>query len=343
MATCFDRWEKDPFFPAAEEVQESSDRMESIYRRWIHEQKIASNRTSDRESDSHELLNELRLALGTAKWQLEELAREIRSNDEACSPGDDMRARHCQFIAAIANHIAIVENSFRGLNQEQRDCTSAWVTLDQGERDELALFLSNPFPEPEKAPIANRGTECLKIVGLTNEISNLERKEEHLCGHRRTASASAEIGSWKILVSGEDIPRRSVEEQTHGLPVKVPSLSCLAKAVEPTSKMNWCRNGFRKWKTEDHHQPAELIPLKNNQFSRELDACYERTKSCLGDCDDETYNKQLYGWIGALHRQLQRSQYQIQYGRPIQMILCILFLVLLVDDSAADILLRANA
>lgn len=63
---------------------------------------------------------------------------------------------------------------------------------------------------------------------------------------------------------------------------------------------------------------------------QELDACYERTKSCLGDCDDETYNKQLYGWIGALHRQLQRSQYQIQYGRPIQMTLCILFLVLLV-------------
>lgn len=26
MATSFDRWEKDPFFPAAEEVQESADR-----------------------------------------------------------------------------------------------------------------------------------------------------------------------------------------------------------------------------------------------------------------------------------------------------------------------------
>ena len=26
MATCFERWEKDPFFPAAEEVQESCDR-----------------------------------------------------------------------------------------------------------------------------------------------------------------------------------------------------------------------------------------------------------------------------------------------------------------------------
>jgi len=30
MATCFDRWEKDPFFPAAEEVQESCDRYQIV-------------------------------------------------------------------------------------------------------------------------------------------------------------------------------------------------------------------------------------------------------------------------------------------------------------------------
>jgi len=31
MATSFDRWEKDPFFNAAEEVQESSDRYLSFF------------------------------------------------------------------------------------------------------------------------------------------------------------------------------------------------------------------------------------------------------------------------------------------------------------------------
>ncbi|KAH0916009.1 hypothetical protein HID58_030455, partial [Brassica napus] len=35
MTTSLDRWEKDPFFAAAEEVQESADRMESAYRSWI--------------------------------------------------------------------------------------------------------------------------------------------------------------------------------------------------------------------------------------------------------------------------------------------------------------------
>lgn len=31
MTSQFDRWEKDPFFPAAEEVQESADRYTYIY------------------------------------------------------------------------------------------------------------------------------------------------------------------------------------------------------------------------------------------------------------------------------------------------------------------------
>lgn len=31
MASSFDRWEKDPFFSAAEEVQESADRYHFVY------------------------------------------------------------------------------------------------------------------------------------------------------------------------------------------------------------------------------------------------------------------------------------------------------------------------
>lgn len=87
MASAFDRWEKDPFFYAAEEVQESADRyqislgiqfcsvpflkkrdgllwlfhfcrMESAYRRWMHEKEGA------------EVRRELHIALGTAKWQV---------------------------------------------------------------------------------------------------------------------------------------------------------------------------------------------------------------------------------------------------------------------------------
>ncbi|XP_072987404.1 uncharacterized protein [Typha latifolia] len=317
MTTCFDRWEKDPFFSAAEEVQESTDRMESVYRRWIHERRAASDQASKRESFSDELLADLRTALGTAKWQLEEFERAVRPNDASSSLQEDARSRHIQFLSAIGSQIAIVENSLRETNQKQGESTIAWVRLDEGERDELALFLSKPLPEREKVVRKNGEDECVKNVNNVKGFGRLEKKQEKLQGHRRTASASADIGSWKILVSDEDAPRRSFEEQPRLPPLKIPSLSCLTKALESKPKMKWSGNVFRKCKGGDHQQAAEMMPLQNNQTNRELDAFYDRSKSCLGECEDEIYSKQLYGWIGALHRRLQRSQYQIQYGRPI--------------------------
>jgi hypothetical protein len=68
-----------------------------------------------------------------------------------------------------------------------------------------------------------------------------------------------------------------------------------------------------------------------------LDGCFERNKSCLSTCDEGTYNKKLYGWLGALHRQLQRSHYQIRYGRPVQLIVLALT-ALMICKSVCPIL-----
>jgi hypothetical protein len=68
-----------------------------------------------------------------------------------------------------------------------------------------------------------------------------------------------------------------------------------------------------------------------------LDGCFERNKSCLSTCDEGTYNKKLYGWLGALHRQLQRSHYQIRYGRPVQLIVLALA-ALMICKSVCPIL-----
>ncbi|KAI5393243.1 hypothetical protein KIW84_060385 [Lathyrus oleraceus] len=65
MATSFDRWEKDPFFNAAEEVQESADRMESTFRTWVHATKDTSSIWNP-----NELRRDLLTTLGTAKWQV---------------------------------------------------------------------------------------------------------------------------------------------------------------------------------------------------------------------------------------------------------------------------------
>ncbi|XP_008780898.1 uncharacterized protein LOC120103737 isoform X2 [Phoenix dactylifera] len=343
MATCFDRWEKDPFFAAAEEVQEAADRMESLYRRWIAERKAASSNTGNGEDASGELLRELHTALGTAKWQLEELDRAVRSSDKACSAGEDARTRHSQFVAAIGNQILLVENSLRELTREGGKAM-AWVQLDEGERDELALFLSCPLPELEKVVTVpsvgevklggnqlrmNGEAECSKNCFLLNESGRRETEEKKVQGHRRTASANADIGVWKISVSSEDAPRRSFDERPN-LPLpKIPSLSCLTRAIESTSKAKLSKNGYRKWKGGDQHEAEELIPLRDNRWSRGIGACYEKSKSCLSSYGDESYDKLLNGWFGALQRQLQRSQYQIQYGHPIQTIFWVILVVVL--------------
>lgn len=97
MAASFRQWEKDPFFSAADEVQESADRyrifrrflssslnlmefygffssticrMESLYRLYIQERNNAAKATTGVEFASGELRRELRTALGTAKWQV---------------------------------------------------------------------------------------------------------------------------------------------------------------------------------------------------------------------------------------------------------------------------------
>ncbi|KAJ6841985.1 uncharacterized protein M6B38_303980 [Iris pallida] len=306
METCFDRWEKDPFFPAAEEVQESADRMESAYRRWIHE-----NGSND---VSGELLRDLHTAFGTAKWQLEELDRAVKSNDDACLAGEDMRARHGQFVDTIGNQITAVENSLKESNREKGENARPWVQLDEGERDELALFISCAPPELGKQ-------SNLPVSG--ENMADSKGGRAH--GHRRTASACADTSSWKISFpidySSLNLP-----------PPKVSSFSCLTKVLESSSKVNLSKNGFRKWKGGDQHQhdDSETICLRNHQLSRGCNACYERSKSCLSCCGDEVDDKQLYGWFGALQRQLQRSQYQIQYGRPVQMFFCAIIVFLLI-------------
>ncbi|XP_043711434.1 uncharacterized protein LOC122660265 [Telopea speciosissima] len=331
MASNFDRWEKDPFFSVAEEVQESADRMESVYRTWIHESKDASS-----VCDFDELRRDLQTVLGTAKWQLEEFERAVSSSYVgSSSSAEDGRTRHSQFIVAIKNKISTVENSLKESVVAEGKSTLPWVRLDEGERDELALFLLGPAVDRTAPPatVAARDEEegnlqavhgetvsdCSKNSSHSTELGSQETKEERLHGYRRTASASADIGTWKIAVADENSNRRSFDAMPDLPPPRVLSFSGLLGAMEPIPKLNWSKNGFRKWKAGDRRLPTDAVPLRSQQLSRGIDVCYERSKSCLDGCDD-SYDKQLYGWFGAVQRQLRRSQYHIQYSRPIQVV-----------------------
>ncbi|KAI4316639.1 hypothetical protein L6164_024600 [Bauhinia variegata] len=331
----FDRWEKDPFFTAAEEVQESADRMESTYRTWIHAKKDSSSTW-----DSDELYRDLHTALGTTKWQLEEFERAVRSS-YGKSSSDDARNRHRDFVAAIQDKITKVEHSLQESILSDGKASLPWVRLDEGERNELALFLSGmPAVEGKSAESNSRDNDtpqltdkdsvsnCSKNLPLPSELSSMEARVEKSLGHRRTASASADIGSWKIAVF-DDVQQWSSSNGPSGSVHKVPSFSGFFSSMEPVPKLKWPKNGFRKLRVMDHHQEAENALLPSTELSKGINDCYERSKSCL-DGSDEFYNKQIYGWYGAIQRQLQRSQYQMQYRRPVQIAVWIVLLLCLI-------------
>ncbi|XP_058069957.1 uncharacterized protein LOC131219014 [Magnolia sinica] len=332
MTTNFDRWEKDPFFSAAEEVQESADRMESAYRRWLHGQRNSSMRLAG----SDELRRELQTTLGTTKWQLEEFERAVRlsySNPSA----DDARSRHRHFVAAIEHHISTIVESLRDSVAAEGGTSLPWVRLDEGERDELAAFLVGPVMDGEiGAGVVGRKDGDL--VGMEPGCSTnscrlgelgLEEKRERAHGHRRTASAGADMESWSIAVPVEVDRQGSLNGRADLPPPRIMSFSGIMGSMESSYKLTWPKNGFRKWKGGDRHHAVEIEPLRAHQLSRGIDGCYEKSKSCLDGCD-ESFNKPLYGWVGALQRQFQRSQYQFQYSRPIQMTFWVVLIICLI-------------
>ncbi|XP_030454351.2 uncharacterized protein LOC115675736 [Syzygium oleosum] len=341
MASSFDRWEKDPFFSAAEEVQESADRMQSTYRTWIHAKKDASVTWN-----LEELRRDLHTALGTTHWQLEEFERAVQSS-YVNSSTDDSRDRHRDFIVAINEQISKINNSLQESALLDGEPAPSWVRLDERERNEFASFLSGSSAfdaagaesdhvmddEDHKESQKESTPECSKNSCQSTEWSSMDAREDKSYGHRRTASASADISAWKIAIAGEAYPQSSSNGHSVVPPRKVPSVSGFLNSMGSVSKLKWSKNGFRKWKA-DSHQEDDTALLGPAQLERGVHACYERSKSCLDNCDD-CYEKQLYGWYGAIQRQLQRSQYQMQYSRPVKLafsailILCLIVLLAL--------------
>uniref|UniRef100_A0A0D6R0Z5 Syntaxin 6/10/61 N-terminal domain-containing protein n=1 Tax=Araucaria cunninghamii TaxID=56994 RepID=A0A0D6R0Z5_ARACU len=150
MTADFYRWEVDPFFSAAEDVQDSADRMESAHRTWLHDQSLAKANPTDMElANVIELRRrELLIALGTTKWQLEDFERAVKVIAPNCKvlSAEDSSSRHMQFIVAIQNQIASIEKALQDAATNNGDRSLQWVDLDEQERDDLAIFLSGPSP-----------------------------------------------------------------------------------------------------------------------------------------------------------------------------------------------------
>ncbi|XP_071731403.1 uncharacterized protein [Rutidosis leptorrhynchoides] len=300
MASHFEQWEKDPFFPAAEEVQESADRMESTYRTLLHALKDPSLWNIE------ELKRDLHTALGTTKWQLEEFEKAVENSYSKLSC-NNTKFRHREFVTAMENQVSKVSKCLDDSGFANGKPPRPWGRLNEGESNELALFLS--------------GSVCVNDDLSRSDSSKNVGPDSKLSKHRRTASAGADIGSWNVTVC-EDVSVDGLNEKSEQQPPrKVPSFSGFLNNME--SKLQWSKNGYRKLKVIDHGKLHEIQPL-----SRGINACYERSKSCL-ETGDDCYEKQLYGWYGALKRQIQRSEYYVRHSRPTHMIFWLLVLIFL--------------
>ncbi|KAL7092226.1 hypothetical protein ACP275_12G152600 [Erythranthe tilingii] len=155
-------WESDPLFAAAEVVQDSADRMESIFRHLLHEQSLVQGDRIDEKipSSSKYHSRDLATTLETAKWQLEDFEREVNASAVAdiSQRKQNVITRHLQFIAAIREQIARVEksmstsvgNSLRNMNFNEQD------------RDGLALFLSGGNPVKHIADQESEDNDILR-------------------------------------------------------------------------------------------------------------------------------------------------------------------------------------
>lgn len=140
----YQEWESDPLFSAAEVVQDSADRMESVYRVLLHEQSLVQK---TRHCDQRLLASvqhhrrQLATCLETVKWQLEDFEREVAL---AAATSDKSQrkqiaiSRHKQFIGAIAEQISQVSKSL----SDTLSLRNEWVDLDEQDRDGFAMFLS---------------------------------------------------------------------------------------------------------------------------------------------------------------------------------------------------------
>ncbi|KAJ0962330.1 hypothetical protein J5N97_030158 [Dioscorea zingiberensis] len=349
MAGCysFDQWQKDVFFSAAEEVQESSDVMESLYRMWMRD-----------FSDGHklealdELRRELHTALSTAKWQLEEFEKAVSLSHENCSSEENTINRHKQFVAAIRDRISHVEKVLSDSLDEGKQ-PLRWAQLNEEERDDLAAFLS-VAPKALQKTMDNKDAnhenrrgfkETLRINKDANYVVEVEANEcfrvnqescgqEELLNGQHTRSISSDMGGWKIVIADEDVERKAVKliPETHSHSFSHPGLP---KYVESIVKSKWLRNSFPRIKNKEFFSwKRGLIGVKEVcRFAQGINNLNERGRRCLSNCvaNSKVSNvHQLVGKVGGFQRSIHGSQYNTRFGRSLWVALFFMMAILLI-------------
>ncbi|KAJ4758529.1 Syntaxin/t-SNARE family protein [Rhynchospora pubera] len=191
----YGRWEVDPLFSAAEVVQDSADRMESIHRLLLHEEKLLQSQTStsDLMASVQYHKRDLATAVETTRWQLEDFARAVdyATLSDKSNSRKNAILKFNQFIQAIRGQIFEAEKNLNDTYLVDTGESSRLLNSTDHETDELASFLSgtvvNTVPhvsheprEPENGIMrydspTNNHDEILEIteeIAPSNEVES---------------------------------------------------------------------------------------------------------------------------------------------------------------------------
>lgn len=186
MASSFRQWESDPLFSAAEVVQDSADRMDSIFRILLHEQTLVQENHLDAKllKSIEYYRRDLATAVETTKWQLEDFEREVNlsAKMDKSHARENVISRHRQFVNAIREQILDIERTLKDTSSGYLAKGSERGTLDEQDQNGLALFLSGES-KSKHIPIQNFDDSNSMIRFLDPKSSNLDGEDiEHNSG-----------------------------------------------------------------------------------------------------------------------------------------------------------------
>lgn len=346
-----EQWQKDGFFQAAEEVQESADLMESTYRTWMHERNSGAN-----SEEVNDLQRELQTVLGTAKWQLEQFERAVRLSSDKYSLEAGTVARRQQFIVAIEDQISRIEKATNDSSVENGRRGLNWVKLDEDEQDDLVAFLSAPAqlsgetrkregsyhsPHRQKNVLvsAKNHMDAAGIskdwhtfeaspIGISDIVSGVRGVAEHLNVHRTNLSSSDD--HWKINIADEKDDKKLSPKRVE-VSSQTTTLSGILKSTESLSRMRWFRNSLWKPKSDEHlplryDVPNQLDFRNMTLLVQRFNGLAERSRSCFNIWKENSRNS---GRTGGLH--IQGQQHSTQFGgRSIRITLLLVLSIFLI-------------
>jgi hypothetical protein len=198
--------------------------------------------------------------------------------------GKDTRARHSNFVAAIGYRILEVENNLQESNVSEGRGRLSWIQLDDSERDDLAAFLlASPLQQRDKVvtipsagdiQVGNNSTRVRKNVSADSsndssgsvELTLARAKEDAHRGHRRSVSASADIGLSSMSFPNEQ--ESAAEQSSNGTHLlNIVKKCALTSALKPNPAIKYKKEAVR-WACADKQDVEQAIPLRCSQFDQ---------------------------------------------------------------------------